>query len=57
MLNPERGARGYHGDLIVKSVPRVAILNIRYVPRIGILIVRDQVWKDIRPPSLGENFA
>ena len=57
MLNPERGARAYHGDLIVKSVPRVAIFNIRYVPRIGILIVRDQVWKNIRPPSLGGNFA
>lgn len=27
MLNPERGTRGYHGDLIVKSVPKVAILN------------------------------
>lgn len=57
MLNPGRGARAYHGDLIVKSVPRVAILNIRYVLRIGILIVRDQVLKDIRPPSLGGNYA
>lgn len=48
MLNPGGGSGlRYYGNLIVKSVSRIAILNIRYVSRIGTLIVRDQSLKDM----------
>ena len=49
MLSPSRGEVGLanHGNIIVRSVPRVGILIVNDVHRVVILIVREQDLKDI----------